>query len=135
MSDIPTRPTIVTLCGSTKFKQQFIEANFRETMEGKIVLTVGWFSHSDGNIFYPSPEEKKRLDALHFRKIELSDEIFVVNVGGYIGESTKNEIAHAVSLRKIIRWLEPPLTARKTCPHGVDPLQTCLSCVREKGAA
>lgn len=101
------KPLIVCLCGSTKFKQQFIEANFRETMAGKIVLSVGWFSHADGSIYSPSEEEKKALDELHLRKIDLADEVLVLNVGGYIGDSTRREIAYATSLGKPIRYLEP----------------------------
>ena len=100
------RPKIVCLCGSTKFKQDFIEANFRFTMKGYIVLTVGWFSHTDGLIFTPSPEEKKSLDELHKRKIDLADEVFVINKGGYIGESTRSEINYAIALGKPIEYLE-----------------------------
>jgi hypothetical protein len=98
------RPTIVCLCGSTRFKDQFIEANFRETMAGKIVLSVGCFGHADGHEF--TPEEKLALDHLHFRKIELADEVLVINPGGYIGQSTRNEIDYARSLSKRIRYLE-----------------------------
>lgn len=96
---------VVCLCGSTKFKQEFITANFRETMAGKIVLTVGWFSHTDGNIFTPSPQEKIALDELHKRKIDLADEILIINPGGYIGESTRSEIEYAFKLGKpILYW-------------------------------
>lgn len=102
------RPKIVCLCGSTKFKQQFIEANFVFTMAGDIVLTVGWFSHADGVIYTPSEAEKTKLDELHLRKIEMADEIYVINVGGYVGESTAREIRHAASLGKIITWAEVP---------------------------
>lgn len=73
-------PQVVTLCGSTKFKEEFIRENFRLTMEGFIVISVGWFSHADGKFYAPSPEEKKKLDELHLRKIDLSDMIFVINV-------------------------------------------------------
>jgi len=98
------RPIVVCLCGSTKFKNEFIKANFQETMKGRIVLTVGWFSHVDKDVFYPSPEQKQMLDKLHFRKIELADEILVIDVGGYIGESTNNEIKHAELLNKPVRF-------------------------------
>ena len=97
-------PTIVCLCGSTKFKEQFIRANFRETMAGKIVLTVGWFGHADKDIYTPTDEEKKALDELHFRKIELADEILVIDVDNYIGGSTGNEIAHAIAWKRKIRY-------------------------------
>jgi hypothetical protein len=100
------KPIIVCLCGSTKFKQAFIDANFHETMAGKIVLSVGWFSHVDGHIYTPTDEEKKALDFLHLKKIDMADEIFVLNVGGYVGSSTAGEIAHAKERGKIIRYLE-----------------------------
>ena len=99
------KPKIVCICGSTKFKQEFIQANFDLTMKGYIVLTVGWFSHSDGDIFTPSAEQKKALDELHKWKIDLADEVFIVDVDGYIGESTRSEIAYAVSHHKVINFL------------------------------
>ena len=100
------KPIVTCLCGSTKFKNEFIEANFKETMKGKIVLTVGWFSHYDGKIYTPTLEEKIMLDELHKRKIDLSDEVFVVNVGGYIGKSTRSEIEYAKGLNKPIKYME-----------------------------
>lgn len=106
------KPIVVCLCGSTKFKQEFIDANFRETMQGKIVLSVGWFSHTDGNIYTPTEEEKVMLDELHKRKIDLADEILVLNVGGYVGESTRSEIGYASRNGKWIRFLEDALEAK-----------------------
>lgn len=105
---IETRPTIICLCGSTRFKQQFIEANFRETMAGKIVLSVGWFSHADSEIYAPTEEEKRMLDEVYLHKIDLADEVLVLNVDDYVGESTAREIAYAKSKGKIIRWLVYP---------------------------
>lgn len=102
------KPIVVCLCGSTKFKKEFIAANFRETMMGKIVLTVGWFSHTDENIFYPTTEEKTMLDELHKRKIDLADEVLILNVGGYIGESTKGEMEYAYAHNKKVRFLQIP---------------------------
>lgn len=101
-----TKPIVVCLCGSTKFKQEFIDANFRETMAGKIVLSVGWFSHVDGNIYTPTDEEKKMLDELHLRKIDLADEVLILNVNGYIGESTRRELDYAKGKGKKVRFLE-----------------------------
>jgi hypothetical protein len=103
---IPLPPHIVCLCGSTRFKQAFIEANFRETMAGRIVLSVGWFSHADAAIYTPTQEEKIALDDLHKRKIDHCDEVLVLNVGGYIGESTRSEIAYARQVGKKVRFLE-----------------------------
>lgn len=99
------RPVVVCLCGSTRFKDAFIQANFRETMAGRIVLSVGWFGHADGLIYSPTAEEKHALDALHFRKIELADEVLILDVGGYVGESTRNELEHARALGRRVRFL------------------------------
>jgi hypothetical protein len=100
------KPTIICLCGSTKFKAEFITANFKETMKGKIVLTVGWFNHTDGSIYTLTKDEKIMVDKLHFCKIDLADEVLILNVGGYIGESTKNELEYARQQKKQIRFLE-----------------------------
>ncbi|MBW4674315.1 MAG: hypothetical protein KME52_09925 [Desmonostoc geniculatum HA4340-LM1] len=98
-----SRPKICTLCGSTKFKSEFEKANKRLTAQGIIVLSVGWFGHSD-----PIPDDIKAVvDQLHFRKIDMSDYILVLNVGGYIGESTRNEIEYAKSVGCRIEYLEP----------------------------
>lgn len=110
-----TRPAIVCLCGSTRFANESMRAQFNETLAGKIVLTVGCFPRKpDGSWdrMQVTDEQKVRLDELHFRKIELADEIFVINVGGYVGESTSREIAYAQSLGKPIRWLESVMTAQ-----------------------
>jgi hypothetical protein len=103
---IPTSfPNIVCLCGSTQFKDDFIKASLEESIAGNIVLSVGGFGHIDR---LPNFEvNKPKLDVLHFRKIELADEILVINRYGYVGESTSNEIAHAVKLGKYIRWMFP----------------------------
>lgn len=109
-----TRPTIVCLCGSTRFGTAYQLANLEETLAGKIVLTVGCDMKSDGDLFAnKSPSEleeiKTKLDWLHFRKIDLADEILILNVGGYIGESTRRERDYAQEQGKKIRWLEIPL--------------------------
>lgn len=99
-------PKIVCLCGSTKFKDKFIKANFDYTMKGCIVLSVGWFSHSDRDVYYPTPDEKIKLDELHKRKIELADEVVVIHEDGYIGESTKSEIEYAGKIGKTVIMYE-----------------------------
>ena len=106
------RPTIVCLCGSTRFWRQFQKSSLEETLAGKIVLSIGAASGTDdehfGNL---SPEEYERikamLDELHLRKIDLADEVLILNVGGYIGESTRRELSYAQATRKRVRWLEP----------------------------
>lgn len=100
------QPKIVCLCGSTRFKREFEEEEKRLTLEGAIVLTVGLFGHLD-----PEPlsgEQKAMLDELHLRKIDLADEVRVVNPGRYLGESTKAEILYALHHGVPITVLEGP---------------------------
>lgn len=99
-----TKPKIVCLCGSTKFEQAFKSANREESLKGNIVLSVAMFGHNEG-LDMTGPE-KHIFDELHMRKIDLADEILVLNVGGYIGESTAREISYAKSIFKPIRYLE-----------------------------
>jgi hypothetical protein len=111
MTEATNRPTIVCLCGSTRFIDAFHRANLEETLAGRIVLTVGG-SLSDEDAFgHLSDSEreaiKARLDDLHKRKIDLADEVLVLNVGGYYGNSTRSEIEYARKHGKPIRWLEP----------------------------
>lgn len=106
----PSLPKVVCLCGSTRFRDEFMRANYRETMAGNIVLSVGFFGHSltdaSGESVGCTAKEKIALDVLHKRKIDLADEVLVLNVGGYIGESTRSEIGYALDTRKPIRYLE-----------------------------
>lgn len=96
---------IITLCGSTKFKEHYLEAQKRLTLEGNIVISVGLFGHSGDDEVW-TEGTKAMLDDMHKRKIDLADEIFVVNVDGYIGESTSSEIAYAKSQGKDVKYLE-----------------------------
>lgn len=96
---------IVTLCGSTRFKEQYMEAQKRLTLEGYIVISVGMFGHSGDEEVW-KPGVKEMLDDMHLRKIDLADEIFVINVGGYIGESTRRERAYAEKTGKKVNYLE-----------------------------
>ena len=104
------KPTVVCLCGSTRFRDAFDEANYTETMAGKIVLSVGFFMHASGNrhgeAIGATPEQKVALDELHKRKIDISDEVLILNVGGYIGESTRSELNYAISHGKKVTFLE-----------------------------
>ena len=103
-------PKVVCLCGSTRFSEAFHEANLRETLAGKIVLSIGCDFKSDLDLKLAgklTEADKIRLDALHFHKIALADEVLILNVNGYVGESTHNELAHARELGKVIRFLEP----------------------------
>ncbi len=96
---------VITLCGSTRFKEEFLEAQKRLTLEGNIVISVGLFGHSGDEEVW-TPGTKEMLDDMHKRKIDMADGIFVINVGGYIGESTKSEIEYAREHGKQILFLE-----------------------------
>ncbi len=104
------RPKIVCLCGSTRFAKEFMAEQFRLTVEGWIVLSVGCFPRKpDGSwdTMQITDEQKVKLDALHLRKIDLADRVHVINVGGYVGVSTKNEVTYAWKEGKPITFLEP----------------------------
>ena len=104
------RPTIVCLCGSTRFMDAFFDVGWKETLAGKIVLSVGVCKHAkDHGGEALGVETVKLLDELHLRKIDLADEVLILNVGGYIGESTQKELEYAKKQRKIIRFLEEEL--------------------------
>lgn len=97
-------PRIVCLCGSTRFGAEFAAANYRETLAGKIVLSIGCVTTSDKDLGI-TPEQKTMLDELHKRKIDLADEVLVLDVGGYVGPSTRGEIVYAEQRGKPIRYL------------------------------
>ena len=103
---------VITLCGSTRFKDEFIKAQKELTLKGNIVISVGVFGHSGDAEVWESMDEgtltktKEMLDDMHKRKIDMADEIFVINVNGYIGDSTKSEIKYAKENGKIINYLE-----------------------------
>lgn len=102
---------VVTLCGSTRFKDEFLEVQKQLTLKGYIVISVGLFGHSGDNEVWDGMDEgtlsetKKMLDDMHKRKIDMADEIFVIDVDGYIGESTRSEIAYAKNADKKISYL------------------------------
>ena len=103
---------VITLCGSTRFKDEFMEVQKRLTLEGNIVISVGLFGHSGDNEVWENMNEgtltktKEMLDDMHKRKIDMADEIFIINVGGYIGSSTRSEIEYAQATGKPVRYLE-----------------------------
>lgn len=103
---------VITLCGSTRFKEAFMEAQKRLSLEGNIVISVGLFGHSgDDEVWEGLSEDtltktKEMLDDMHKRKIDMADEIYVINVGGYIGSSTRSEIEYAKKTGKTVRYLE-----------------------------
>ena len=104
---------VITLCGSTRFKDAFMETQKRLTLEGNIVISVGLFGHSGDNEVWENMDEgtltatKEMLDDMHKRKIDMADSIYVINVGGYIGDSTRSEIEYATKTGKSVCYLEP----------------------------
>lgn len=102
---------VITLCGSTRFKDQFYEAQKRLTLEGNIVISVGLFGHSGDAEVWDGMDEgtrsktKQMLDDMHKRKIDMADGIYVINVDGYVGESTKSEIEYALTHGKTVEYL------------------------------
>lgn len=97
---------VVTLCGSTRFKNEFYEAQKRLTLEGNIVISVDLFGHAGNQEVWDGMDEdtlskwfcvktKEMIDDMHKRKIDMADSSYVINVGGYIGESTRSEINYA----------------------------------------
>jgi len=103
---------VITLCGSTRFKDEFMKAQKDLTLKGNIVISVGLFSHSGDDEVWKNMDEgtltktKEMLVDMHKRKIDMADEIFVINVDGYIGDSTKSEIEYAIKTGKKVNYLE-----------------------------
>lgn len=103
---------VITLCGSTRFKDAFMEAQKRLTLEGNIVISVGLFGHSGDDEVWDGMDEgtlsktKEMLDDMHKRKIDMANEIYVINVGGYICDSTRSEIEYAKTMGKPVHYLE-----------------------------
>lgn len=103
---------VVTLCGSTRFKDEFMKAQKELTLKGYIVISVGLFGHAGDSEVWENMDEgtltktKEMLDDMHKRKIDMADEIFVINKNGYIGSSTLSEIEYAKKTGKIIKYLE-----------------------------
>jgi hypothetical protein len=110
---------VVCLCGSTRFKDTYREENARLTMEGKVVLSVGLFGHAEDYDF--TEEQKEMLDSIHLDKIDMADRVHVINVDGYIGESTQNELRYAAQQNKKITFYDTDWRNR-ACPYcGAPP--------------
>lgn len=97
---------VVTLCGSTRFKDDFLRIQRDLTLSGYIVISVGLYGHADGEYETGINEEIKiMLDDMHKRKIDMSDEVFIINRDGYIGESTRSEIDYAIKAGKTVKYM------------------------------
>jgi hypothetical protein len=128
-------PPIVCLCGSTRFHDQFRRANLRLTLAGQIVLSIGCDTKSDADLAAAADlggglaGVKARLDELHRRKIDLADYVLVLNIGGYIGDSTRAEIRYARAAGKPVTYLQP---RGRPAPPGAEDIAAgqwaCQSC-------
>jgi hypothetical protein len=102
-------PEVVTLCGSSRFRDAFVAENRRLSLEGRIVISLGLFGHLEGldigTDTEPTPV-KVMLDELHKRKIDMANRIHVVNLGGYVGRSTRSEIDYAEAHGKPVTYME-----------------------------
>jgi hypothetical protein len=104
---------IVTLCGSTRFWNEMTRVAIEESAKGHIVLSANinfkspWHKGVLSNLGQDPALTKKLVDELHFRKIDISDEVIILNIDGYIGDSTRNEIAYAIKSNKPLRFIEP----------------------------
>ena len=96
---------VVTLCGSTKFKEDFMRVQKELTLQGYIVISIGLFGHSGDNEVL-TEGTKEMLEDMHKRRIDMADEIYVINKEGYIGSSTLSEIAYAESKGIPINYME-----------------------------
>lgn len=107
-----TEAPVITLCGSTRFKAEFMEANQRLTMAGNVVVSLGVFGHTDlpDYDWTEASSLKRTLDRIHLQKIRMADEVYIIDPGGYVGESTRREIAYAESLGKPVRYLSAEVT-------------------------
>ena len=106
---------VITLCGSTKFEAEFAGVNQRLTMEGCVVISLGMFSLQDLPAYDRTADGsdlKERLGSVHFQEIRIADEEYIVDPDGYVGESTRREIAYAESLGKPVRYLSRERLAR-----------------------
>lgn len=116
-ADMEGKYKVVTLCGSTRFKDAFVQVQKELSLQGCIVISVGLFGHcGDGEVWQAGVKEM--LDDMHLRKIDMADAVFVINVDGYVGESTRREIAYARSQGKEVRYLCPEY--RVSFPPVVD---------------
>jgi len=125
------QPRIICLCGSTRFIELFAIKTWELEREGNIVLGCTllpmWYCQVPDH-FGEATGTKEQCDELHLRKIDLADEVLVLNVDGYIGSSTKREIEYATATGKPVRYLSDAAPAPPVAQPEADPLGICLAC-------
>ena len=109
----PDELTVITLCGSMRFREELERLEVELTLAGHVVLAPTALAPSVAL----DEEERARLGRTHLRKVEMADEVLVVNVGGYVGESTRREIDHARSRGVPVSFLEPDAIAATPRPE------------------
>jgi len=108
------KPPVICLCGSTRFADHHAIMRWELEKQGAIVLMINylpaWYAEAQGwgghDHFGEKAGIKEELDELHLRKIDISDKVMVINVGGYVGESTRKEIEYAIKEGKPVEYLE-----------------------------
>jgi hypothetical protein len=95
----------VAICGSMRFVEDMIEVQKHLSYQGVIVLMPSFTLASPGTVHIPA-EIKKQFAEMHRERIDMADEIFVVNVGGYFGSDTDKDIEYAESVGKPVKYLE-----------------------------
>ena len=103
---------VICLCGSTRFTPEMLVTQWNFTKQGYVVLSWcalpdGYFTGNDKAHIGDQEGVKEIVDEVHKRKIDLADEVLVINIGGYIGYSTKSEIRYALQHDKPVSFLEP----------------------------
>jgi hypothetical protein len=109
--NLTEKPCIICLCGSTRFTDEMLVKQWELTKSGYIVLSwcalpASYFNGGDPAHVGDQEGVKELVDEIHKRKIDLADEVFVINIGGYIGESTRSEINYALKHGKPVKYLE-----------------------------
>ena len=95
---------VVTLCGSMKFQHRMRQIAKKMSLEGNVVLTPCIMGFDPKSL---TPKQHEVLDQIHRQKIDMCDYVLIINVGGYYGSNTKEEIDYAKSIGKEVRYLEP----------------------------
>ena len=111
---VSDKPKVICLCGSTRFTDVMLVYQWELTKQGFIVLSwcalpIGYFEGEDQTHIGDQEGVKEIVDEVHLRKIDLADEVHILNINGYIGESTRNELNYAKAKGKKIRFLEEPV--------------------------
>lgn len=121
-------------------QKEFMETQKLLTLQGYIVISVGLFGHSGDEEVWEGMDEntltqtKVMLDDMHKRKIDMADEIYVINVGGYISESTKSEIKYAKEQKKRVKYLKHPLIGKNIQINKNEEIRIITNVTKHEGA-